>query len=452
MTSTAAHTVPLAALAARLTGPLHRAGAPGFAAAAGDPPATPAVAVAEAAGPADVAACVRFATEHGLGVAEPGDPVPAGGPVLLVATGRLRELHVDPAGAVVRAGAGVRWGEVVAAAARHGLAALGPAAPDRGVAAHLTGGGLGPLDRSHGLGTDRVTAFEVVTGDGRHRRVTPDAHPDLFRGLRGGGPALGVVTAVEFGLVPLSTVLGGALHFAAGDVAVVARAWAEWTAVLPSQATSSLAVLRGAGAVTAAVRVAWTGDVAAGLAVLRPLLEVADPVAGGLGVLPYADVRLAHADVPVPGPVSATGTLLSGLPGEAVDRLLAVAGPGAACPQHVVEVRHLGGAVRREPPHPDCVEYRDDAYALRTAGPAAAPLAAATRAHAEQVLAAVRPWDTGRCLPGSATTGVRPEATRRWSRATLGRLAAASRRHDPAGVLAAAAAIRAAAPPAPAAT
>ena len=63
------------------------------------------------------------------------------------------------------------------------------------------------MARTYGLAADMVRAFEVVTGDGVLRRATPTEHPDLYFGLRGGKGALGIVTAVEFDLLPLASVL-----------------------------------------------------------------------------------------------------------------------------------------------------------------------------------------------------------------------------------------------------
>ena len=48
-----------------------------------------------------------------------------------------------------------------------------------------------------------VTAIEIVTADGDLRaRRPPTTDPDLFWALRGGGGNFGVVTAIEFGLLP----------------------------------------------------------------------------------------------------------------------------------------------------------------------------------------------------------------------------------------------------------
>ena len=58
-----------------------------------------------------------------------------------------------------------------------------------------------------------MRAFELVTGSGDILRVTPEEHGDLFWGLRGSKSTLGIVTAVEIDLLPISEFYGGAMYF-----------------------------------------------------------------------------------------------------------------------------------------------------------------------------------------------------------------------------------------------
>ena len=214
-------------LRARLTGSLALPGEPGYDLAA---PFNVAVqmapaAVVAAANADDIAETVRFANDNGLRVL----PQRTGHgavkmdleDVLLVHTAQLDELKIDPVGKRARIGAGVIWQQVLDAAAPHGLAPLVGSAPGVGVVGFLTGGGVGPLVRTYGLASDTVLAFEVVTGDGRLLRVTPDEHADLFWGLRGGKNTLGIVTAVEIALLNLTTVHGGAIYFNGTDASGV---------------------------------------------------------------------------------------------------------------------------------------------------------------------------------------------------------------------------------------
>ncbi|MCB0866936.1 MAG: FAD-binding protein, partial [Solirubrobacterales bacterium] len=153
---------------------------------------------------ADVAAALHAATIAGLRVGVQGTGHNASafgdlGGALLIKTERMREISIDPRTRTARVGAGVLWGELVEAAAAHGLAALAGTSHDVGVVGYTLGGGASWLARKHGLASERVSAVELVTAGGRERRVTAESDPDMFWALRGGGGNFVVVTAMEFG-------------------------------------------------------------------------------------------------------------------------------------------------------------------------------------------------------------------------------------------------------------
>ena len=99
----------------------------------------------------------------------------------------MRGVSIDPAARTARVEAGALWMDVVPVAYEHGLTALSGSAPDVGVVGYTLGGGLSWHGRSLGLAANHVTAIEVVTADGLHRRVDADHDPELFWALRGGG-------------------------------------------------------------------------------------------------------------------------------------------------------------------------------------------------------------------------------------------------------------------------
>ena len=112
------------------------------------------------------------------------------------------------------------------------------------VVGYTLAGGLGLLGRSLGWAADHVQALEVATPDGRLLKVTEAVEPDLFRGLLGSGGALGgVVTAIEIGLVPLTTVFGGAITFDGAHAETVFDTWLAWTRTVPREVTSSLGMV-----------------------------------------------------------------------------------------------------------------------------------------------------------------------------------------------------------------
>src|SRR5215470_4711152 len=148
----------------------------------------------------DVIGLVAWARGEGLRVAAQGTGHAAAAlasleDTVLVKTARLSDVQIDPELLRARVGAGVIWADVSTAAAEFGLAALAGSAPDVGVVGYTLGGGVSWLARRYGLAANSVLAVELVTADGRLVRADHYHEPDLFWALRGGGGALGIVTA-----------------------------------------------------------------------------------------------------------------------------------------------------------------------------------------------------------------------------------------------------------------
>lgn len=157
---------------------------------------------------------------------------------VLLRTASLDGVEIDADAGTARIGAGALWGDLVPRASELGLAALHGSSPGVGIVGYTLGGGVSFYARKHGLASDRVTAFELVTADGQQIRVDVDNEPDLFWALRGGGGSFGVVTALEFGLLPLREIYAGALFFPAEQASDVLHGWHEWTSGVPDEMTS----------------------------------------------------------------------------------------------------------------------------------------------------------------------------------------------------------------------
>jgi FAD/FMN-containing dehydrogenase len=441
----------LAALRASVAGPVLTAGDPGLAAEAATFNVaithTPAVVVGATCAE-DVAAAVRYAAGAGLKVAVqatghgPVQPLDGG---LLVTTARMQGLAVDPVAATARIEAGVRWASVIEAAVPHGLAPLSGSSSGVGAVGYTLGGGVGPLARRFGFAADAVRSLEVVTADGAVRHVDESADPELFWALRGGKASFGIVTAMVVDLVPVARMYAGGIFFAGSAAAEVLHAYRRWVRELPEETTTSVAMLRLPplpdlpeplrGQFVVHLRFAHTGSTDEGERLLAPMRAAGPVLLDGVAEMPFAAVDAIHQDPKDPMPAWERGAQLLQLPAEAVETLLAVAGPGVELPLVMVELRHLGGALARQPRVPNAVAGRDGAFQLMVLGPMVPGLEQAVPAAGGSVLDAMAPWATGRSLLnflGDATTP-RQVATA-WEPEVFGRLLAVKEAYDPADV------------------
>lgn len=146
-----------------------------------------------------------------------------------------------------------------------------------------------------------------------------------------------------------------------------------------------------------------------------------------------------HADPPNPTPVHGEHTLLREMAPEAVEALLAVAGPESGSVQAIVELRLLGGALARPGRHRSAFCHPGAAYMVTTIGAAGGypPENGAdlVPAQAAAVLDALAPWSTGGQLPNFGAWADAERLARCYDEDTLYRLAALAERYDPAAVL-----------------
>ncbi|MGA1835964.1 FAD-binding oxidoreductase [Herbiconiux sp. 11R-BC] len=438
-------------LARALTGPFFRRGDEGM---AGEVAAQntlvqhdPEVAVG-AETEADVVAAVRFATAagmpvHVLATGHGGWSAVTSG--VLITTARLSGLQIDPDARIAAIGAGNRWSAVVAAAAESGLAPVTGASGHVGTIGYTLGGGLGPLARTFGFSSDYVRSFRLVTAAGEAITVSGTEHPELFWALRGGKGGFGVVTSMEFALVPLRSLYAGSLFFDAEHIAAVLRGWAEFTSTAPESVTTSVAVLRFPplevvpeplrGTTAVSLRFAFVGPAEEGERMFAPLRALAPSFLGGVGELPAADVALIHNDPTDPVPMWDRGMLLDRLDAGFAEALLEVVGPDAPLPMVAVEVRHLGGAASRDVAGGSAVGGRSAAGSLVMIGaPDPALFDTVLPAAADAVTARLAPWISASnninfagdlSAPGSYESCWPPEA--------FARLAAIRATYDPTG-------------------
>ncbi len=188
--------------------------------------------VVGAAGEHDVVAAVRMAVAQGrpVGVMASGhSPSVAADGAVLINTGRMNGVEVNPRTRSAWVEAGTRWRQVVERAGPHGLAPLNGSSPNVGAVGYTTGGGAGLLGRRFGFAADHVRRLRVVTADGRLREVGPGSDPDLFWAVRGGKDNFGVAVGMEIELFPVSRLYGGGLYFPVDATGDVLHAYAEWS-------------------------------------------------------------------------------------------------------------------------------------------------------------------------------------------------------------------------------
>ncbi len=375
----------------------------------------------------DAAAAIDYARQNGLRVAVEGTghgAVPLGPleDALLVRTDRLVEVAVDVERRVARVGAGVIWRDVLDATGESGLAALAGSSPDVGVVGYSLGGGLGWLGRRYGLCCNSVTAVELVTADGEARRVDQDHEPELFWALRGGGCGLGIVTAMEIGLVPVGEVYAGSLVLPAGDDArSILQAYREWAESVPDELTSIARFLhlpplpevpeelRDRPLIT--LGACYAGPPEEGAALVAPLRELGEPVMDLFTTMPASQIVTIHMDPEEPVPGLIHHKLLRELPEEAVDAFVDVAGPGSGSPLLVAELRQLGGALATEPENAGALSHLDGAFVCLGVGIAMAPeQVEPVNRHLDALTDALSPWGAERDYYNFAERAAEPSA------------------------------------------
>lgn len=327
-------------------------------------------AVVEANGPADVRAALAAAREFDVPFAVQatghGTHVPADGGILLK-TGGMAAVLVDPDRRIARVGPGAQWGAVLAATGPFGLAPLSGSSPTVGVTGYTLGGGVGWLARRYGFAADSVVHAEVVTADGRTVTASADRNPDLFWALRGGGANFGVVTSLEFRLHPVDRVYAGAAYFAAERAGETLARYRDWAATAPDELSTAVLLRRMPdtadvpepvrGRRVLVVKAMYAGDAATAQKLLRPLWTVAgQPLADDLRVQPYA--RAAMGGTPV-----RYLDLFPALPDQVIQALVAEhERPDSAV--SAVEIRHWGGAMARPGPNAGPVGHRTAPFSV----------------------------------------------------------------------------------------
>jgi FAD/FMN-containing dehydrogenase len=324
--------------------------------------------IACCAGVADVLTGVRFAREHDLlvsvrggGHGMPGFAVCEGG--LMLDLSGMKSVHVDPHHRTVRAEAGVTWGEFDHETQAFGLATTGGVVGSTGIAGLTLGGGHGFLMRRYGLACDNLLSVDVVTADGRWLCASATEHAELFWGLRGGGGNFGVVTSFEYRLHPLETMLAGMVIYPMAQAKAFLKRYREVTSTAPDELGSLVALgTLPDGTQAAVLLVGYSGPIADGEKLLRPLREFGLPLADQVSPSPYMALQGISEHFNPRGYRNYLKTnYLRELSDDAIDILVERYASVPAPFSHIV-VEHMGGAVSRMDRQATAYNYRDAQY------------------------------------------------------------------------------------------
>jgi FAD/FMN-containing dehydrogenase len=314
--------------------------------------------------PAMVAFCaVRAARRYGLKLSVRGGGHDWAGRALrddglVIDLTGMRDVAVDPQALAATVAGGARVKDVAAAAGAHGMVAALGLCGTVGVASLTLGGGYGPFSGAYGLAADNLLGAEIVLADGRRVTTGPDAEPDLFWALRGGGGNFGVVTSLRVRLHPAPDMLAALMIYNWNEAAAVLRRYAAFAATAPDEFGSYAGLLSGPdGKPVVVVVPVWNGDQSRGERVMEDVRAFGTPQSGQVGPATYSDL-LAQFDAGVPdGCWEIRTRWLPALTAGAIDAIIA-AKARAASPQCWVNWHHFHGAATRIAPD-------DAAFGLR---------------------------------------------------------------------------------------
>jgi FAD/FMN-containing dehydrogenase len=254
--------------------------------------------IARCAGRRDVTTAIDFARERELLVAVrsgghsfPGHSTCDGGMVIDLSS--MREVRVDPGRNTATVEPGAWVSDVDSKTLPLGLATTMGQISDTGVAGLTLGGGYGWLSRKHGLACDNLIWADIVTPDGKFRRVSANENEDLFWGIRGGGGNFGVVTSFEYRLHKQQPqVYAAYIAYPFEHMREVMELYQETTANGPRSLSLDLSLeASDKGDPLVAIYACHSGDPAEGPALIAPFDRVARPVQSVHGPDTYERVQ-----------------------------------------------------------------------------------------------------------------------------------------------------------------
>ncbi len=335
----------------------------------------------------DVQTAVTFAREQKLPIGVQGGghghPYPVND-ALLVNFANMTDIQIDAEAATARIEPGVLSKALVQSAHAYGLAPLNGFAASVGVVGYMLGGGIGWLARQHGPAAASIRSVELVTADGNLLQVDESNHPDLLWGLRGGGGNFGIVTSLECALYPVKDIFAGQVVYPIEQGKAVLNAYLKWTEAVPDNLTSALRIthfpdspdlpppLRGTSVMT--IMACYNGEATQGQALLSPMRSLGTALLDTFALIPYSKVATISNDPDDAPPLflySESGAFQAFAP-EGINAIVDITG-NRESGIFQAEIRHLGGALARQPEDAMAFNCRDANFYLNVQVTAPSP-------------------------------------------------------------------------------
>jgi FAD/FMN-containing dehydrogenase len=400
-------------------------------------------AIVRVANAEDVAKVTSFARDGGIelairsgGHSATGLSVSDGGVVIDLHD--LRAVEIDPAARTVWAGTGITAAELAKALDAHDLALSFGDTGSVAIGGLVTGGGVGYLVRKHGLTIDSVIAAEVVTADGKVRRVDAQTEPDLFWAIRGAGANFGVVTRFQFRAAALGECFGGMFMIPATPETV--RRFIELSAQAPEELSTIANVMAAPpmpflpaethGKLVIFALVLYAGPAKDGERVLAPLRQIATPLVDMVKAMRYHEIY--PPEDPSYHPIGDNHNMfIDRVDAPTAELIVREIGAPTKAMIHVAQLRVLGGAYARVPDDATAYAHRRSKIMVNVGCAYTDPgEAAVERAWVARVGAALRQSDAGAYVNFLARDGnARIRAA--YPAKTYERLVEIKRRYDP---------------------
>jgi len=211
---------------------------------------------------------------------------------IVIDLSRMRGVDVDPERRTARAPGGALLAELDDQAQSFGLVCPVGVVSHTGVAGLTLGGGMGRLQRKHGLTIDNLLEVELVTADGRLVRASEDENPELFWGLRGAGANFGIATSFTFRLSPLDGVIThGTVFHPVERARELAALFRESVETGPDDLWASFGVGLAGGEPVATVSAHHCGPLAQAERDLAALGAFGPPLDGSFESKPYLEAQ-----------------------------------------------------------------------------------------------------------------------------------------------------------------